>query len=82
MASRHSFPRISLEYVTYYTSPVNMGIMSDVITDLTLVSGRQVDERVSMRAAIDVIADALRGGFDPEEDLPASSPKSLADNFC
>ncbi len=46
--------------------------MPDVITDLILVDGAQLTGRVSMRAAITAIGDALRGGFDPENDLPRS----------
>lgn len=44
--------------------------MPDVISDLALISGHQLAERVSMSAAITAIGDALRGGFDPESDLP------------
>lgn len=43
--------------------------MPDVISDLTLVSARELAERVSMRAAIDAIDATLSAGFDPEDDL-------------
>ena len=44
--------------------------MSDVVANLTLINGAQFAQRVSMTAAIDAIAATLRGGYDPEHDLP------------
>ncbi|GAA4481605.1 ornithine cyclodeaminase family protein [Microbacterium panaciterrae] len=44
--------------------------MPDVIADLTLVPASAIADRVSMTSAIAAIAQVLRGGFDPEEDLP------------
>ncbi|WP_341977755.1 ornithine cyclodeaminase family protein [Microbacterium sp. LTA6] len=44
--------------------------MTDVLSDLTLVSGRKLGDRVSMADAIAAISAVLRAGFDPEEDLP------------
>jgi len=44
--------------------------MPDVIADLVLVDAQSLSERVSMPDAIRAIGDVLRGGFDPETDLP------------
>ncbi|MBS1674979.1 MAG: ornithine cyclodeaminase family protein [Actinobacteria bacterium] len=44
--------------------------MPDVIADLTLINAARLAERVSMPQAILAIGDLLRGGFDPETDLP------------
>ena len=44
--------------------------MSDVIADLVLVDAPSLSARVDMPTAIRAISDVLRGGFDPEEDLP------------
>ncbi|MBS1697586.1 MAG: ornithine cyclodeaminase family protein [Actinobacteria bacterium] len=46
--------------------------MPDVLSDLTLVSADALAARVSMPAAVAAIRDTLRGGFDPERDLPRS----------
>ncbi|KJL31928.1 ornithine cyclodeaminase family protein [Microbacterium azadirachtae] len=44
--------------------------MPDVFADLTLVSASALAARVDMGTAIAAIAAVLRGGFDPEQDLP------------
>lgn len=44
--------------------------MSDIIADLTLVTARSIAERVTMSGAIAELQRLLRGGFDPEDDLP------------
>ncbi|GAB6858124.1 ornithine cyclodeaminase family protein [Microbacterium xylanilyticum] len=46
--------------------------MSDVIGGLALIDAAALASRVSMAAAIRAIGDVLRGGFDPEDDLPRS----------
>lgn len=47
-----------------------MDAMTDVIADLTLVTAAQIEERVTMSAAIRALQGVLRAGFDPEGDLP------------
>ncbi|WDH78459.1 ornithine cyclodeaminase family protein [Microbacterium esteraromaticum] len=43
--------------------------MPDVIADLSLVSARLLEDRVSMADAVAAIQQTLRDGFDPEDDL-------------
>lgn len=44
--------------------------MSDVIADLALIDAATLAARVSMADAIRAVGEVLRGGFDPEDDLP------------
>ncbi len=44
--------------------------MSDVIADLALIDAATLSARVSMAEAIQAVGEVLRGGFDPEHDLP------------
>lgn len=44
--------------------------MSDVIADLALIDAATLAARVGMTDAIRAVDDVLRGGFDPEHDLP------------
>ncbi|PRB07353.1 ornithine cyclodeaminase family protein [Microbacterium sp. MYb64] len=44
--------------------------MSDVIADLALIDAATLSARVSIAEAIQAVGEVLRGGFDPEHDLP------------
>lgn len=44
--------------------------MAGVLDSIQLIDGGELEARVTMRAAIRAVQDAVRGGFDPDDDPP------------